>query len=504
MSVTVGLSIQREANEPAPPSYAVMSVAGLIGPFEKAAATSTEAFAARFPLDTCVRFQSTDATARMIDPDGDMGRAIGLINAQLGRTQTGAQIIVVRTAEGDDDDATIAGIVGNAAARSGIHAFKRGGPDVGAYPRLIHIPGGWASRTQVGVTGYVVTAAGAGYDTVPTASLPVGAGAGTGFAATVTLTAGAVTGLTITDPGEGFMPGTYPLTLTGGTPETPAVVTVTVARMANPIVAALPAVLNAFLGIAYIQAPGISEQGDLDFRELHASERIGIVTPGVLVTNTAGDVVATDQAAIQIGLHIRRDFQADGRPFNPILNQPVTGIVAPTRAIEFSWLDDSVEAQQLLARQIGPLVRGEAGDDFAAAEGGFVSFAFETIGSEPIWSQMHKVRGRDFIELTVIRTFRSYFGRFRLTRQTIETIVDTVEDVLRIAEARGEILGYACRFDPNLNNPSDLRTGHIFIEAKFEEAPVFRKATLLSRPYVQAIDDLIAALSGQAGVLVEG
>jgi hypothetical protein len=117
---------------------------------------------------------------------------------------------------------------------------------------------------------------------------------------------------------------------------------------------------------------------------------------------------------------------------------------------------------------------------------------------------MHKVRGRDFIELTVIRTFRSYFGRFRLTRQTIETIVDTVEDVLRIAEARGEILGYACRFDPNLNNPSDLRTGHIFIEAKFEEAPVFRKATLLSRPYVQAIDDLIAALSGQTGVLVEG
>lgn len=504
MTVTVGLSIQREAVEPAPPSYAVMSVAGLIGPFDKAAATSAEAFAARFPLDTCVRFQSTDATARMIDPDGAMGRAIGLINAQLGRTQTGAQIIVVRTAEGEDDDATIAAIVGNAMARTGLHALKRGGPDVGAYPRLIHIPGGWASRTKVGVGGYAMTAAGAGYDTAPTATLPVEAGAGAGFAATVVLTGGAVTGLTVTDPGNGYTPGTYPLVLTGGTPETPAVVTVTVARMANPIVAALPAVLNAFLGIAYIQAPGLSEQGDIDFRELHASERIGIVTPGVLVTDTSGDVVATDQAAIPIGLHIRRDFQADGRPFNPILNQPVTGIVAPTRAIEFSWLDDSVEAQQLLAHQIGPLVRGESGDDFAAAEGGFVSFSFETIGSEPIWSQMHKVRGRDFIELTVIRTFRSYFGRFRLTRQTIDTIVDTVEDVLRIAEARGEILGYACRFDPNLNNASDLRTGHIYIEAKFEEAPVFRKATLLSRPYIAAIDDLIAALSGQAGVLVEG
>lgn len=502
MSVTVGMSIQREAIEPAPPSYPVMSVAGLCGPFTKAAATSQNLFDATFPLNTPVKFQSTDATARMIDPDGDMGRAIKLINAQLALYQTGAQIIVTRTATGGDDDATIANIVGNAAARTGIHSWRRAGADVGAYPRLICIPGKWARQFKVGVTGYTITTAGAGYDSVPTAALS-GAGSGTGFAATVVLTGGAVTGLTISNRGAGYTAGTYELVLTGGTPETDAVITVTVGVIANPICAELPSVLNAFLGIAYVQAPGATRQGDQDFRETVASERIGLVTPGVLVTNSLGEEVETDAAAIAIGLHIRRDFQRDGRPFQSILNQPCYGILAPTRAIEFSWVDDSVEAQQLLANQIGPIVRGEAGDDFAASDGGFTMFSFENVGSEPIWQQMHKTRGRDFIELTVLRTFRSYFGRFRLTRQTIETIVDTVEDVLRIAESQGDILGYQCRFDPNLNNRQDLRTGHIYIEAKFEESPVFRKATLLSRPYIKAIDDLIAALSGEGGVLID-
>ncbi len=222
MSVTVGMSIQREAIEPAPPSYPVMSVAGLCGPFTKSAKTSTELFNATFPLNKPVRFQSTDATARMIDPDGDMGRAISLINAQLALYQTGAQIIVTRTEEGEDDDETIANIVGNASQRTGIHSWRRAGADVGAYPRLICIPGKWAREYKVGVTGYTITTAGTGYDSVPTAALPSDAGSGTGFAATVVLTGGTITGLTITDRGDGYTAGTYQLTLTGGTPETPA------------------------------------------------------------------------------------------------------------------------------------------------------------------------------------------------------------------------------------------------------------------------------------------
>lgn len=190
--------------------------------------------------------------------------------------------------------------------------------------------------------------------------------------------------------------------------------------------------------------------------------------------------------------------------FNPILNQPVYGIVAPTRAIEFSWLDDSVEAQQLLATRIGPLVRGESGDDFAAAEGGFVSFVRDDRLRADLEPDAQGARSR---------LHRSGSHRPHLPQLLRSGPANSSDHRHHRRHGRGraphrgsprrEILGYACRFDPNLNNASDLRTGHIYIEAKFEEAPVFRKATLLSRPYIAAIDDLIAVLSGQSGVLVE-
>ena len=110
------------------------------------------------------------------------------------------------------------------------------------------------------------------------------------------------------------------------------------------------------------------------------------------------------------------------------------------------------------------------------------------------------MRGRDFIELTAIRTLRNYLGRFNLTTQTIQAVVNTVSTILAQAEARGEILGFQCRFDPVENNAADLRTGKIVIDARFEDVPVFRKATLLSRPYSPALDATIAELLAQNGL----
>lgn len=495
-SPIVGLSIRREAFEPAPPSYANMSIIGLCGPTTKATSVTQNDFDTRFPLNTPVLFQSTGSVARMIDPDSEIGRALALINAQMARLQMSAKVILVRTAVGVDDDATIANIKGNAASFTGIHAFKKAGPEVGYYPRLIACPG-WTKQVKVGATGTDIVGGGVGYDSVPTISLS-GAGSGTGFAATAVLTAGVVTAINITNPGSGYTPGTYNLTFTGGTPETPASATVDIGMLANPIVAELPGVLNSFLGVAVVGGESDNRDEDVDFRETINSERILYVSPTVNVTASDGSVVETDFAPAVLGIFVRRDFEYEGRPFRSPMNQPVYGILGPARNIPFSITDGSTEGQDLLAHQIGPLVRGESGDDFAIAEGGFVFMGFEGCGEDLVWRQIHKVRGRDFIELTVIRTLRTYFGKFNLTTQTIQAIVNTVDNVLSIAEGKQEILGYRCRFDPEENNADDLRTGHIYIDARFEEAPVFRKATVLSRPYRPALDATIESLLASA------
>lgn len=265
---------------------------------------------------------------------------------------------------------------------------------------------------------------------------------------------------------------------------------------ANPIVAALPAVLNSYLGVAVVQCPGTTEQAAMDYRETIQSDRIIAVDPFVRTFENAIEVTRDITASI-IGLGVRRDFQYEGRPFRSWANQPVYGIISPSRYIAFGLTDGATEGQTLLTHQVGILVRGETGDDFAIADGGFVFIGLDNCDTESngIWQQYHKVRGRDFIELTALRTLRAYLGRFNLTTHTIQVVVNTVGNMLNISQSKGDILGYMCRFDPDENNPDDLRTGKIYIDARFEEAPVFRLATILSRPHRPALEATIASLT---------
>ncbi len=385
----VGFTVRREAFEPAPPSNAVMSVIGLIGPAVPGVGTGASEFNDAFPVDEPVAFGSTSPMARMIDPNSYVGDAIAAINAQMARLNSSARIVFVRTDEGATVEDTITNIVGNAASRTGLHAFTHAGSHVGHYARLIAAPGytSWQA-----------------------------------------------------DP-----------------------------MSANPIAAELPGVLNGFLGIGVVDAPGTNRDDAIAYRETLQSERLVVVDPAVKVRDSFGNPVIRPYSPRVLGLMARRDFEFGGRPFRSILNQPVYGIEGPSRPIEFSLTDGASEGQDLLSHQIGALVRGESGDDFSIADGGFINLAFENTTSDEIWRHVHKVRGRDFIELTTIRTLRNYLGRFNLTTQTIQAIVNTVGNILSQAQARGEILGYTARFDPNENNPDDLRTGKIFIDARFEE-----------------------------------
>ncbi|KRQ99286.1 hypothetical protein [Bradyrhizobium valentinum] len=510
-----GFSFIREANEPAPPSNAIMSVVGLCGPATKKATVDQTEFDAAFPLNVPVMFTSTDATAQLIEPTSRIGDALSAINSQLGRMQRSARVIYVRTEEDADADATkrywntVSNIIGNSVGGTGIWAFKRAGAVCGAYPRLVCVPG-FTDRMPNGVASITVTAPGANYNGQPTVSA---AGAnGSGFVGEVVLGTGADAGKVMSI--RVLSPGNYtaPPVLTiepqdgedgNGDPFTGAgaTATATLDALANPIAATLPAVLNSYLGVAVIDAPPSTEAAALDYRETLSSNRLIIVDPDVKVLEN-GVVVHKPASPRIIGVAVRRDFEYEGRPFHSWANQPIYGIVGPGRNIEFSLTDGATEGQDLLGHQIGPIVRGETGDDFAIAEGGFVFVGYENVGEDAVWQQYHKVRGRDFIELTVLRTLRYYLGKFNLTTHTIQTVVNVVGNLLNIAQSKGDILGYLCRFDPDQNNPDDLRTGKIYVDARFEEAPMFRLATILSRPHRPALEQTIATLTAST-VLTE-
>mgnify|MGYP003633395524 CR=1 FL=1 len=99
-----GMTFSRPADEPVPVLGADFSKALLVE-------TSADASAETFPVDTPVRFSTSDSAAVAALGTGLLADAVKGINAQLDGINSGADVTVVRVAEGADTPATIANIV---------------------------------------------------------------------------------------------------------------------------------------------------------------------------------------------------------------------------------------------------------------------------------------------------------------------------------------------------------------------------------------------------------
>jgi hypothetical protein len=158
-----------------------------------------------------------------------------------------------------------------------------------------------------------------------------------------------------------------------------------------------------------------------------------------------------------IGIGVRRDHEKQGRPFHSWANQPVQGIVGPSRPINFSLTDGATEGQRLLSHNVGVLLRGELGVETAIASGGFVYVGTDNAGEDDLWRFYNVTRGRDYIHLMFLRTLRFYLGRFNLTGQTIQAVLNTMGFAMRDLKADGDILGYEVKFTRDQNSAEELR-----------------------------------------------
>lgn len=492
---TFGISIARIDNEPRPAVWSDMSVVGIVG-------TAPAANAETFPLNTPVFMYSDDAAMlTALGATGTLGDAITGINAQLGDFQVAAKCIVVRVTEGLDATATMTNIIGDASAKSGLHALVEAGPLLGFIPRLVTVPGytwqqesGLATLT-LGTQGSSMTQAptvafsGGGSDpgkVLPTAEAVMGTGDD----------ADRVVALTILTPGKNLS-GTITVTFSGGGSEvgkTLPTATGTIDVLANPVVAALPAILSKLLGVAVVSGPHSSLAAYTNWRETIQSERLIPLETAVKVGNPA---VVVDAAPYIIGIGVRRDHEFQGRPFHSWANQPVQGIVGPNRSIAFSLTDGATEAQSILSQNGGVIVRGEMGVENAIASGGFVYIGTDTCSENALWTFYNQVRGRDYIHLMFLRTLRFYLGRFNITSQTIEAVRNTMAFAMRDLKADGDLLGYKVDFTRNQNSPEELRLGKFTINFAAEEPPVLRYLGIRSARYRPALEAMLTDLLAQ-------
>jgi phage tail sheath protein FI len=356
---------------------------------------------------------------------------------------------------------------------------------------------------------------------------------------TVVLSTDHVASLTQTNPGMGYVNGqSYDLTFSGGTPDTPAeahalgqpdgtlgpaiidvvgvgydttptvaadappagstaTYTAAISAGANPVVAALPGVLNQLIAHAIVESAGVSQQNDFDWRETFQSDRLIPISGAVRVLDPTTDSVVFRPFAPRVaGLLVARDHET-GAPFHSAANQPVQGIIGPARDMAFSLTDGANEAQEMLSANIGVLVRGEVGNEFAIASGGFVFIGTDNAGEDELWRFYNVTRGRDFIHLSFLRALRFFLGRFNITGHTVQAILNTMDSFLNDLQANDHILGHRMSFRSRGNSAEQIRLGHLTVGFKAEEPPVLRRITVESYRYRPAIDAMISNLEAQ-------
>jgi len=268
---------------------------------------------------------------------------------------------------------------------------------------------------------------------------------------------------------------------------------------ANPVVAALHPVLDGLKAVAFVDGPSGSLNAAVNWRETIQSDRIIALGVGVKVLEGA-EIVTRPAAPRFAGLTARIDNANGGRPFQPIANRPLYGIVGTNRPIPFSITDGAVEGQLLLAADIGVIVRGEIGVDSAIADGGFVGIAYHNCAEGELWAQFHQIRGSDYIAVKLLQLARQFLGR-AVTASTVEAWVNSIKFMLRDHKALDDILGYKVDFQKDLNSPEQVRLGHLTVTPHIEPAPVFKLAThrvLRYRPAVDALVDEIISRLGTA------
>lgn len=441
-------------------TVASTSVIGIVG-------TAPNADPNVFPLNTpvlCAGSKTMAASLTALSTASDNGTLPDAIDSIF--KQALAVLVIVRVAEGPtgaNDPETLANVLGGINAVNGqyegIQALLAAQSIAGVKPRILIAPGFTQTQAVNGVIGIAFPTPGVGYTngTYPLTITDSAGGTGSGAAATVTITNGAVSAVTIQNPGHGYTTPTAALPAAAGAPTTAAVFTLTVGLATNAVVASLVPIANSLRAVIVQDGPNTTDSAALQAATFSGSQRVYLVDPGVIKTDSNGNLINSYASAIAAGVIAATD-NAVGWWASPS-NKAINGIQGTQRAVPFALGDATCSANVLNAGNVTTIIR----------EKGFLLWGNRTLSSDPKWQFLCVVRTADIIADT-LQAATLWAVDQGMTKNFVTTVVETVNSALRQFTNQGAILGGQCWCDPDLNPASAIAGGDIFFDFDFTPA----------------------------------
>lgn len=433
-----------EKNEgPRPVNTIDTGIIGLIG-------TAPNAIAASYPLNTPVAIFGYEGMPAGLGTAGTLYDAItGILDQATRASQT---IVVVRVEEGADTDETMTNIVGDAIAKTGVHAFRKAWDELNLVPKLLIAPGFTSIIPTDGIEEITVTNGGEGYPSDGSVTITIAGATGTGASAVPVIEDGVITSVVLQNGGSGYTgPVTATVSDSNGVGDTDAVLAATIGTVNNPVVAELLVVANRLRSCVIADGPNTTSPGAVTYRLGYDTDRLLIVDPYVKIWKNSQ--VATEPASARVaGLQARVDYD-EGFWFSPS-NHVIEGILGAARTVEHSLSDPSAESQYLNKNAVATIVRSPTG--------GYKLWGSRVPSSDtlkPFWSVR---RSHD----TIIRSIEIAHEPFidkPFSLQVLVDIAETVNQALRRWAALGATLGGRVWLDPTLNTKETWVQGHLYV-----------------------------------------
>src|ERR1035437_5743193 len=241
--------------------------------------------------------------------------------------------------------------------------------------------------------------------------------------------------------------------------------------LANPLCAALPAVCEALMAHAIVGGPGSTKGAAILWQTSLNSKRLIPVDNWEIIQD--GDTTAyIDGAAAALGVGVRVDFGHNGYPFWSFANQPVQGLLGLKRVDGFSLVDGATDAQELLADGIGVTVRGDH-SDVSLTDAGWQLICYSTASTDPTWTLLNKVRGRDFIHFALLKSIRNRLGNENVTLHSVQAVLNDMVAIATDLKTKECLIGWRVAFHSADNTELGLRAGTLTVEFLGEQpAPI--------------------------------
>jgi len=224
--------------------------------------------------------------------------------------------------------------------------------------------------------------------------------------------------------------------------------------LANPVGSALMGIADRTRAVAVVDGPNTNEAEALAARNDYGSQRVYMVDPYAKVFRD-GEFVDVPASAFASAAIARRDAERGfwWSPSNSVLN----GVSGVARPVTFGLSDPDTEANRLNENGIATIIHRE----------GYRLWGQRSTSIDPIWSFLQVRRVCDLVYESIEDQHMWAMDR-PISAQLSKDIVEGVNAYLRRLKALGAILGGRAWLDEELNTPSTLKAGNLYVDFDIE------------------------------------